>query len=124
MLHGKYDSEGRTVVIQHEVRGGLYSAAVSLTTGTATSLIAADADYFTDIVEVTFANNSTAAAQVLLRNDGTTIRTIEVPAGSTVQLDFETGLKQNTRNTPWLADLEDITGSQVDVGAIFIKRRQ
>ncbi len=120
---GKNDVEGRAVVILHDVRGAINTAAASLTTGTATTLIAGDADYFTDIIEMTFANNS-GAAQVLIKCDGTVMRTVQVPGNTTLQLDFEAPLEQPVKGQPILVDLEDITGSQIDVGATWMKKAQ
>ncbi len=71
---------------------------------------------------MTAANNSTVAASFSLVNDGTTIRTFTVPGG-TSQFQFFVPLQQQTKNTPWLADLEDITGTTVTIGAYLIKNR-
>lgn len=106
----------------HSVRSGIVTAAASLTTGTATSLVAGDTDYFLDIVELTVANNSSAAATVALTNDGTTIRTFQAPANSSFQLIFDAPLKQNTKGIAWLADMEDVTGTTVSIGANLVKR--
>lgn len=106
----------------HDVRGALVSAVATLTTGTAGTLINGDADYFLDIVEITMANNSTVAAAVDLKNDGTTVRSISVPANGTVQLTFDAPLRQETKNIPWVLDMEDITGTSVTVGATLIKQ--
>lgn len=115
------DATGRTFIAMHEVRGGLVTANASITTGTATSLISGDADKFLDIVEISFANNSTVGAHVNIVNDGTTIRGVDVPLSGTVQLCFDTPLKQITKNTPWNIDMDDITGTTVMVGATLIK---
>ena len=120
MSDRKTDSQGRQFIALHDVRGALVTASATLTTGTAQTLIAGDTDYFLDLIEVSFANNS-GSAQVLLTNDGTTICTVQAGAGTT-QMFFDAGLTQNTKNTPWLADLEDITGSSIVVNATFIKK--
>lgn len=120
----KTDPQGRQFIAAHDVRGAIVTAAASLTTGTATSLLAGDADHFLDLIEVTFANNSTVSASVALTNDGTSIRTFQVPASNTLAVNFEAPLNQNTKNTPWLADMEDITATTVSVGARFIRKQQ
>lgn len=117
----KVDSVGREFVVMHDVRGALVSAAASLTTGTGVTLLAADADYFLDCVEISLSNNSTVGASVTLTNDGTTIRTVQVPPGNTIQLAFDAPLRQGNKALPWIADLEDITGSTVTVEGTFIK---
>lgn len=124
----KLDAEGRLLLTHQELRGSLVSSYVSLTTGTATQLIAGDVDYLLDIVEVTFAHNSfvatgTSTAQVSLVSDGTIIETVQVPVGETVQLSYENPLRQLTKNTPWFADMDDITGSTITVKATMMKKR-
>lgn len=107
----------------HEVRTALESAAATLSTGTATSLRAGDADYFLDLIEVTLSNNSTVGASVAFKVDGTTLKTIQVGAGNTTQLRFDAPLAQPVKGVPWLVDMEDITGTEVTVEATFIKNK-
>lgn len=125
----KHDTQGRQFVALHDVRGAIVTANATLSSGTAASLIAGDADYFLDIVEIQFSTGSTAAlgtatAGVDLINDGTVIRHIDVPEGGTVQLKFDVPLKQITKNTPWNLDMDDLTGTNVSVGATLIKVQQ
>lgn len=117
----KYDRQGRQFIALHDVRGAIVTASASLSSGTAASLIAGDSDYFLDIIELTCANNSNAATTVTLINDGTTIRTFGVPAFSTAQVQFDVPLGQNTKNTPWIVDLPDITGTTISIAARLIK---
>lgn len=123
-MHSKYDRDGKLMVQFHELRGAVVSANVTLSTGTTTSLIAGDSDKMLDIVEISFANDSTAATTVTLSNDGTTVRTVNVPTSGTVQLYFDVPLEQITKNTPWLIDMPDITGTNIYVGASLIKRHK
>lgn len=118
----KTDVDGRQFIAQHDVRGAIYTASVTLTGGTAQTLIAGDADYFLDLIEVSFANNS-VSARLTLVNDGSTVRTIQASAGQT-NLKFDAPLAQPVKNTPWMADLEDITGTSIVVDARFIKKNQ
>lgn len=118
----KQDSSGRQFMAIHETRSNIYTAAASVTNGTATSLIAADADYFTDIIEVTLSSNTTVAGvQVSLLQDGSVVRTVQVPQNSTLQLLFDAPLAAIRKNTVWAVDMEDISGTTVTVGARFIK---
>lgn len=116
------DSRGRQLIRMHELRDGLVTASASLSTGTAATLLAAETDYFLDMIEATFANNSNAAAQIALKNDATTIRTLQIPAGDTLALRFDAALKQLTKNTPWVVDMEDITGTTIEIGATFVRK--
>lgn len=123
----KQDAAGRGIMVMHDARGAVISAAANLTTGTATSLIVGDADYLLDIVEMTLANNSSVAlggglAGVDLINDGTIVRHIDLPDLGTIQLLFNPPLKQITKNTPWNVDLNDITGTTISIGATLVKR--
>ncbi len=111
----------RGVVVLHEARNALVSATVSVSSGTASSLIAGDAELFLDIVEISFANNSTVGAAVALKSDGTTIKNFNIPAGGTVQLELGSLLRQQTKNTPWLVDMEDITGTTIIVDALLVR---
>lgn len=122
MSDNKVDSQGRNFIRLHDVRGALVTASASLTTGTAATFITGDADYFLDLAEVTMANNSTVSATIILTNDGSTVRSFEVPAANTLHLKFDAQLPQPVKNTPWGIDMNDITGTTVSVGAIFIRK--
>lgn len=123
-MHSKYDRDGKLMVQLHDIRGAIVTANATLTTGTATSLLTGDADKMLDLIEMTCANNSSVGATVALINEGTTIRNINIPAYGTVQLVFDTPLEQLTKNTPWNVDMNDITGTTVSIGALFIKREK
>ena len=118
----KTDYEGRQFVALHDIRGALVSASASPASGTAASLIAGDADYFLDIVEVSMSNQSTVAVGVALVNDGATIRTFQIPANKTEHFKFDVPLRQQTKATPWLADMDDVTGTTLVIEAILIKK--
>ena len=111
-----------------DVRGATVTAAATLTNGTATSLIAGDADYLLDIVEITFSTGTTVAlgtatAGIDLINDGTVVRHIDLAEGGPNQLRFDVPLKQLTTNTPWIVDMDDVTGTTVRINATIIKNR-
>ncbi len=117
----KTDSDMRQVSLNYVVRGGIVTATVSLTTGTAASLIAGDADYPLDLVEAMFSNNSTVTATVALVDDGTSVRTFQVPASSSFEFIPPVPIPQSKTAGAWRADMNDITGTTVVVDAIFIK---
>ena len=120
------DNRGREVTTLYEVRSAVVTAQASLLSGSPVTLLTGDSDYFLDLVEITFACNSTVALGGLLsgldlRNDGSLIRRIDLPESGMVQLKFPIPLMQQTKNTPWILDMDDITGVDVEVGATFIK---
>lgn len=115
------DSRDREVINMYEVRSGIYTAAASLAGSQVTSLIPGDADYFLDLVEIMMSNNSTVAVGVNLKNDGSVVRNFQIPAGATIQVDFECPLTQWVKNTPWTLQMDDVTGTTVTVGATVIK---
>ena len=80
-------------------------------------------DYPLDILEVSFSNLSTVSAQVTLKDDGTSVRTLQIPAGVTLELAGNTVIPQSVKGSRWYLDMEDITGTTVVVDAILIKNR-
>lgn len=115
------DDVGRQVNWPYQVRDLAQTASVSLTTGTAATLVAAGGTgVFHDLMHISFANNS-ATASVQLLQDSTVMKTIQVPASNTLSLEFTYPIPQGTANTVWTADMEDITGTTVTIDALFIK---
>ena len=119
----KEDLLGRQVITQHATRDALVTASATLTNGTNSTLIAGDADYPLDIVEITFANQSSVAVQVTLKDDGTSVKTLEIPAGGTLELANGIPLTQGRAGGNWTLDMEDITGTTVVVEAVLMKNR-
>jgi hypothetical protein len=119
----KEDLLGRQVVTQYATRDALVTASVTLTTGTNTTLISGDSDYPLDILEITFANQSSVAAQVTLKDDGTAVKTLEIPAGNTLELAKNIPIIQGVKGGDWTLDMEDITGTTVVVEAVLMKNR-
>lgn len=116
------DSRGRILLSNQEFRGALVSGFATCINGDPTQLVAGDSDYFLDIVELEFANNSTLAAQVSIVSDGTVLRSLIIPASSSLQFSYINPLRQVTKATPWNIDMEDITGTTITVGATLIKK--
>lgn len=125
----KFDGDGNLMTAHYDVRGGIVTANASLTTGTAASLLSGDSDYLLDLVEITFATASTVALGTAtfgidLINDGTVVRHIDMFDAGTQQFRFDPALPQVTKNTPWNVDMDDVTGTTVKIGAVFIKRNK
>ena len=116
------DDIGRQVMVLHQVRDLIVTAFVQITNGTPTVLKAGNSGYFLDLVEISFATNSTVAAtNVALRDDGTTVRGVDIPVDDTVQLEFSVPIPQNAKGGDWVVDMEDVTGTTLDIAATFIK---
>lgn len=113
-----YDDLGRGIV-RHCVRDLVYTATASLSTGTAATLFTGASGFFADLKQITLSNNSTASATVAVLDESTTVRTIQVPAGNTLNFTFDPALKQSATGGNWGVDMEDITGTTVSVAAEF-----
>ena len=126
----KKTTDGIQIVQPFEVSGAFVSAAATLTTGTATSLATGDADYYLDLVEIMFSSTSTVALgtanfSIALINGGETYRTFVMGEGQdVVQCTFPAPLRQNEKNTPWNVDMDDVTGTTVNVYATFVKKNR
>lgn len=126
-MNPKTDNNGAQIMAFHEVRSALVTANATITTGSPATLIAGDASYFLDITEITFSCGSTAALGTAtvgfdLINDGTIVRHFDLVEGGTTQLNFDAPLKQVTKNTPWIIDMDDVTGTTVSVGATLVRK--
>lgn len=107
----------------YELRDSLVTAYVQAATGTKTTLLAGDSGFFHDLLEISFANNSTVVVTNLtLSDDGTTVRVVDIPVDSTVQIVEPVPFPQGAKGGNWQVDLEDVTGTTVDVTALFIRR--
>ena len=113
-------------VENYVVRSAIVTASVSLSTGTPTTLLAGDTDYLLDLVQIYFANNSGAATTVTLMDDGTSLHTFNIPVVTVegVLYDFTVPWPQSTKGGRWYLDMPDITGTTIDVKALFIKREK
>ena len=107
----------------YELRDSLVTAYVQATGGTKVTLLAGDSNFFHDLLEVSFANNSTVVVtNVTLSDDGTTVRIVDVPVDGTVQIVEPVPFPQGAKGGNWQIDIDDITGTNVDVTALFIRR--
>jgi len=104
------------------VRGATVTATATLSTGTIATLLAGDTDYRLDLTEVSFANSSDKAISIVLSDDGTTVKTVNVPLSGSVQLHFDVPYPQNAKNGRWAVDMGDFTNTSVVVDATFIKQ--
>ena len=116
------DDIGRQVMVLHQVRDLVETAYVQIASGTPVVLKAGNSGYFLDLVEISFATNSTvASANVTLKDDGTVVRGVDIPVDDTVQLKFSVPIPQSAKGGDWVVDMEDVTGTILDVSATFIR---
>jgi hypothetical protein len=126
VVKATHDDLGRQVMRVNQVRDLLSTAYVSLTTGTETTLLAASAGFYFDLVYIMGANNSDAVAVVDIRpvTGGNIVMSLVVPPYGTSGVSLPVPLPQTgsdgTGNN-WTADMNDITGTTVYVSALFSK---
>ena len=117
-----FDDVGRQVFVMAQVRDLVQTAYVQITSGTPVVLAAGNSGYFLDLVEISFATNSTVATtNIILKDDGTTVRGVDIPVDDTVQLKFDVPVPQGAKGGDWVVDMEDVTGTTLDVSATFIR---
>ena len=118
------DDLGRPITTPYQARDLVVTAYVTVTSGTTTTLLTGDSDHFLDLVEISCATDSTVAAtNFLLKDDGTTVRGFDVPVSGTVELKFPVPIPQSAKGGNWQVDMEDVTGTTLQVGALFIKNK-
>lgn len=112
-----------TIFKNYSLRGLLVTAYASVTSGTKATLLSGNSSFYHDLLEVSFSSNSTVAVtSVTLTDDGTTVRVIDIPPDDTVVIAEPLPFPQGAKGGAWQVDLPDITGTTVDVTALFIRR--
>lgn len=115
------DDVGRQVIRNHQVRDLIRTAYVTLSTGTETTLLAASAGNFLDLLYVMGANTSTAAVQVDIRavTAGNVVASLYIPANSTAGVTLPVAWPQDATGNNWTVDMGDFTNSNVLISALF-----
>lgn len=123
-VSASFDDVGRQVMTPYQVRDLIVTAYVTVTSGTVATLLAGDADHFLDLLEISCATDSTVAStNFLLKDDGTTVRGFDIPVSGTVELKFPVPLPQSAKGGNWYVDMEDVTGTTLQIGALFVKNK-
>lgn len=118
------DDLGRPIVTPYQARDLIVTAYLTVTTGTRTVLLTGDADHFHDLLEISCATDSTVTStNLLIVDDGTTVRGLDIPIADTVQLKFPAPLPQSAKGGNWYVDMEDVTGTTLQIGALFMKHK-
>ncbi len=117
------DDLGRQLVRPVQVRDLITTAYTSLINGTETTLVAAVAGSYLDLVYIMGANNSDAAVTVDIRavTAGNVVMTLQIPANGTAGIACPVPLPQGDTGNNWTADIGDITGTTVYLTALFSK---
>ncbi len=117
------DDLGRQLVRPVQARDLISTAYATLTNGTETTLKAAVAGAYLDLIYVMGANNSDVAVTVDIRavTGGNIIMTLQVPANGTAGVACPVPLPQDETGNNWTADMGDITGTSVYLSALFSK---
>lgn len=117
------DKLGRTVVVQSGIRDQCADQTTSLSNSTAeTTIVAAVASIFNDLLALVFANTGATATEVSIRDTtgGSVRMTFYVPAGETRGIVFQTPFKQASVNTNWTAQCASAT-TAMKITAQFVK---
>lgn len=118
------DKIGRQITRPVQVRDLIATAYVSLTNGTEATLLAAGGTgVFNDLIYVLGANSSDAAVMVDIRDvtAGNIVTSIEIPANGTSGVSSPVPYPQGNANNNWTVDMPDITGTTVNITALFSK---
>ena len=116
-----FDDLGRQVFRPIAVRDLTRTAYISLATGTETELVPGASGEFHDLLYVMCANESDAAVDVDFRSGtgGSVMFSITVPADGTAGVAPPLPLKQNEADQDWTADIDDITGTTVNIATQY-----
>ena len=103
------------------VRDLTTTAYVSLSTGTETTLLAGTASTFHDLKYIMGANHSDAAVTIDVRTGtaGAIVQSLTIPAEATQGVSLTDPMPQVEVQQAWTVDMPDITGTVVDISALF-----
>ena len=105
------------------VRDLTSTAYVSLSDGDETTLLAGTASTFYDLVYIMGANQSDAAVTIDVRcgTAGAIIQSLTIPAEATQGVSLSRPIPMVEQHQAWTVDMPDITGTTVDISALFDK---
>lgn len=125
VVKATFDTVGRMVTTPYQIRGLIATAYVSVSTGIETTLLAGSSGVFHDCVMITFANQSSAAVDIDIRDAtaGGVVASITIPADSTAGWAPAVPYPQNVAADTWTVDNtgSDVSNTTVNVTALFIK---
>lgn len=117
------DDLGRTLTRPVQVRDLIATAYLSVTGGTETTLLAASAGVFHDLIMLVGSNNSDAAVSVDIRavTAGNIVHTLRIPANGTAGFAPAVPWPQDAAGNNWTVDGPDETGRTLTFSALFSK---
>ncbi|KKR20040.1 MAG: hypothetical protein UT51_C0009G0014 [Candidatus Nomurabacteria bacterium GW2011_GWC2_39_41] len=123
VVSASYDDVGRQLTRPVQARDLIATAYVSVSNGTETTLLAAIAGSYLDLIYVMGTNNSDVAVTVDLRavTAGNIVTSVRIPANGTAGVALPVPIPQDETGNNWTADLPDITGTTVTLSALFSK---
>lgn len=115
------DDIGRQLNRPIQVRDLIVTAYVSITSGTETTLLAASAGLYHDMIMIVGSNNSDAAVSVDIRavSSGNIINTLRIPANGTAGWTPPVPWPQDATGNNWTVDGPDETGRTLTFSALF-----
>lgn len=118
-----FDDLGRQVMTPYQVRDLVITAYVALANGTETALLEGAASTLHDLVHVICANTSDATVDLDFRSGtvGSVVFSLTVPADATAGFVPAVPLPQTEAAQAWTVDMADVTGTTVNISALFIK---
>ncbi len=122
VVKATFDDLGRQIIRPIQVRDLTLTAYVSVANGTETTLRAAVAGAFLDLMMITATNNSSVATQLDIRatTGGNIIHTMYLPAQSgPIGWAPPVPWPQDNQGNNWTIDMPDQTGTTVYVSALF-----
>ena len=128
-VRGSFDKVGRQITVPYQVRELVSTAYTSLTNGTEATLLASPAGAFSDLYMITMTNISTAAlgtataANIDVRSatGGGILFSATIPDDDTRSFKFNPPIPQNVAADTWTVDMNDITGTTVQISALFVQ---
>lgn len=122
-VSASFDDLGRQVMTLHQVRDLRKTALASPTTGAETTLLAATAGSFHDLLYVFGANTSNAAVTAILRDasGGNAVAYLEIPAESTAGFCPSSPVPQSFTGNDWTVETDgsDVSNTTVHYTALF-----
>lgn len=124
VVKASFDDLGRQVMTPYQVRDLVRTAYLSLANGTETTLIAAAASTFHDIMQIICANTSDGVVDLDFRSSAGASGiafSITVPADATAGFIPIIPIPQDELAQAWTVDMADFSNTTVKISALFIK---